>query len=69
MRTAEVLESLPSVNREYLENLKRGLARAKAENRQTMAKEYKSAGTGYIKALVDCGVVKEFKPLFCWLTL
>lgn len=69
MKTKEMLEQLPSNHREYLENLKADMAKAQQNNQHTLVKERRAVATGYIKCLVDCGVIDEFKPLWCWFTL
>ena len=62
----EILEQLPNNHRVYLETLKADIVKANQIRRFSMAKEYRSVATGYIKCLVDCGVIDEFKPLWCW---
>lgn len=69
MRTQEMLEQLPNKQREYLLTLKDNIAKAKAENQIRYIEEHRSCARGYIKALVDCGVVKDFKTVWCWFTL
>ena len=69
MRTKKMLEQLPSIHREYLENLRTAIQSAKDVSRPNLAESYKSVGRGYIKCLVDCGVVDSFKTVWCWFTL
>ena len=69
MRTQEMLEHLPSKHRDYLETLKENIARAKTEDQIRYVEEHRSVAKGYIKALVDCGVVEDFKTVWCWFTL
>lgn len=69
MRTQEMLEQMPSEQRKYLESLKEAVKRAKAGNLEHLAEEHKTVAKGYIRALVDLGVVKDFKTVWCWFTL
>lgn len=69
MRTKEMLDRLPAKNREYLENLKKHIKQAQMVNQFDLADEFKSVGKGYIKGMVDCGVIDDFKPMWCWFTL
>lgn len=66
MRTKEMLERLPQKNRAYLDNIKETIKKADDIG---MKKELKATARGYIKGLVDCGVIDDFKPLWCWFTL
>ena len=34
-----------------------------------IANEYENVGKGYIKGLVDCGVIDNFKITWCWFTV
>ena len=69
MRTQEMLDKMPTKNREYLETLKADIGVMKQRQDSEMVKEYKAYGKGYIRALVDCGVVKDFKTVWCWFTV
>jgi hypothetical protein len=69
MRTKEMLEKMPNKQREYLESLREGVKRAKAGNLNQLAEEHKTIAKGYIRALVDLGVVDDFKTVWCWFTL
>ena len=69
MRTQEMLNGLPEKNRKYLETLKEDIKKLKAMNQNKVADDYKATGKGYIKGLVDCGVVDDFKTVWCWFTL
>ena len=69
MRTQEMLDKMPVEHRKYLETLKENIARAKAENLDDYVKEHKNVGKGYIKALVNCGIVPSFKIVWIWFTL
>lgn len=69
MRTWEMLDQMPNKSREYLENLKNHIKRAEMDGQYGLRDEFKSVGKGYIKGLVDCGAVKDFKTVWCWFTL
>lgn len=69
MTTKEMLLSLPEKNRAYLENLKASIAKMKEAGQGKVADEYKNVGKGYIKGLVDCGVIDNFKTAWCWFTV
>lgn len=69
MRTQEMLEEMSTEQREYLESLKENIKRAKMANQNRLVDEFRSMGKGYIKGLVDCGVIKDFKTAWCWFTL
>lgn len=69
MRTQEMLEEMSTEQREYLESLKENIKRAKMVNQNSLVDEFRSMGKGYIKGLVDCGVIKDFKTAWCWFTL
>ena len=69
MRTQEMLERMPKKNRDYLENLKDSMKKMKEIGQSKVADEYKQVGKGYIKGMVDCGVLEDFKPCWCWFTL
>ena len=69
MRTREMLDKMPTKNREYLERLKEHIKCAQRVNQFNLVDEFKSVGKGYIKGMVDCGVVDDFKVVWCWFTL
>lgn len=69
MRTKEALEKMPQKNRDYLENLKEHIKRAEVSRQFNLADEFRSVGKGYIKGMVDCGAIEDFKPIWCWFTL
>lgn len=69
MKTKEMLEKMPNKQREYLENLQENIKRAKTVRQYDLADEFKAVAKRYIKALADCGVVDDFKTVWCWFTL
>lgn len=69
MTTKETLNSLPKKHREYLERLKSDLVIINERHNSQMYAEYRAVAKGYIKALVDCGVIENFKTLWTWFTL
>lgn len=69
MRTREMLDKMPKKNRDYLENLKEAIKKMRDMHHLDVAEEYKQVGKGYIKGMVDCGVVDDFKCVWCWFTL
>jgi hypothetical protein len=69
MRTKEILEKMPSKNRAYLETLRSDMQLIEQRRDSAMVKEIRAVGRGYIKALVDCGVIDDFKIVWCWFTL
>lgn len=69
MRTREMLDKMPNKHREYLENLRENIKRAKAVYQDNLVDEFRAVGKGYIKGLVDCGVIDDFKTVWCWFTL
>lgn len=69
MRTREMLDKMPKKNRDYLENLKDSMRKMKDMGHSMVADEYKQVGKGYIKGMVDCGVIDDFKTAWCWFTL
>ena len=69
MTTRETLNNLPKKHREYLERLKADLVIIKERQDSRMYAEYKAVAKGYIKALVDCGVIDNFRTLWTWFTL
>lgn len=76
MRVAEMLATLPNNHRTNLERLKADIARfnemAKDEHASikydTLIREYKGVAKGYIRCLVECGVIDNFKTAWCWFT-
>lgn len=69
MATRETLNNLPKKHRDYLERLKSDLVIIKERQDSQMYAEYRAVAKGYIKALVDCGVIENFKTLWAWFTL
>lgn len=69
MKTREMLDKMPSKNRKYLDDLREHIRQAKAKGLDSYVQEHKATGRGYIKALVDCGVIDDFKTAWCWFTL
>lgn len=69
MRTKKMLDKMPEKNRRYLENLREHIRQARMTREDRLVDEFKSVGKGYIKGLVDCGVVEDFKTVWCWFTL
>ena len=67
MRTKEMLEKLPENHKKYLENLKSSIS--KADGRTDIIKEYKATARGYIRCLVESGIIDDFKTAWCWFTL
>lgn len=68
MRTQEMLNMMPKKHRDYLETLKADLVKIESRKNRQMYAEYKSVAKGYIKCLVDCGVIPDFKTAWCWFT-
>ena len=66
MKTADALAQLPQKNRKYLETLKADLKKIEAYHDTVMWKEYRAVARGYIKGLVDSGVIDDFKPIWIW---
>ena len=64
-----MLLSLPQKNKEYLENLKASITKMRESGNYKVADEYKQVGKGYIKGMVDCGVIDNFKTAWCWFTV
>lgn len=69
MKTADALNQLPPKCKEYLETLKKDVAKVEAFAGKSMWKEYRAVARGYIKGLVDSGVIDDFKPIWIWFTL
>lgn len=69
MTTKQMLEKLPDKNRWYLESIKKSIHDADRDGQYQFVVEMKSLGRGYIRGLVDCGVVDDFKTVWCWFTL
>lgn len=69
MRTQMMLEQMPKKNREYLENLKDTMRQMRERGSVKVAEDYKQIGKGYIKSMVDCGVIDDFKTAWCWFTI
>ena len=69
MKTADALAQLPQKNREYLEGLRENVRRAEAVKNYHCIESFRAVARGYIRCLVDCGVISEFKPIWCWFTL
>lgn len=69
MNTKEMLMSLPEKNRKYLDNLKLDIEKMRETGNWKIANEYENVGKGYIKGLVDCGVIDNFKTAWCWFTV
>ena len=69
MKTAEALNQLPPKCRQYLETLKTSLKRIEEYHDTAMWKEYRAVARGYIRALVDCGIIEDFKPIWIWFTV
>ena len=69
MKTQDLLNNLPEIHLNYLQNLKATRKKA-AENRQTTLYEQTTAtARGYIKALEHMGVIDSFKTLYIWFTV
>jgi hypothetical protein len=51
-------------NRKYLENLKDAVRKLK--DHPNVAEMYMNVGKGYIKGMVDCGVIENFKETWDW---
>ena len=61
---------MPRKNREYLETLREAIKKAKEiGGLDHYAEEHRNVAKGYIKAMVDCGVIDDFKVIWCWFTL
>lgn len=69
MRTKEMLTKMPDKCKFYLESLRDNIKQAKLVRQDHVADELKAMGKGYIKGLVDCGVIDDFKVAWCWFTL
>ncbi len=69
MRTQEMLAKMPNKQYEYLRNLKEQIKRAREENQNKLAEQFKATARGYIKGMVDAGIVEDFKSVWCWFTL
>lgn len=65
-RTREMLDTMPKKNRDYLDNLKSAMAKMRDNGYEKVEKEYKNVGKGYIKGMVDCGILDSFKVAWCW---
>lgn len=69
MKTADALAKLPQKNREYLEGLRDNINRAKAVDNRNCIESFRAVARGYIRCLVDCGVIDDFKTIWIWFTL
>ncbi len=63
MRTQEMLDNLPANHFEYLKTLRSDMANTETGKQRDLIREH---ARGYIRCLVDCGVVKDFKAAWCW---
>ena len=69
MRTAEMLKNLPENHRAYLETLKANIRKGSEMNKPDYVKEVRDIAKGYIRCLVECNVVKDFKTVWIWFTV
>ena len=69
MRTAEMLRMLPANHKAYLDGLKADIAKVNEMGHDDLVKEYKAVARGYIRCLVECGIIDNFKTAWCWFTL
>lgn len=69
MRTQEMLNSLPDYSLGYLKALRSDMRKAESAGDHVLASDLKAEGRGYIRCLVGCGVIDNFRTLWCWFTL
>lgn len=69
--TQSILDMIPDVNMAYLTTLRGVMRRAKDEGIKDMYNSHKNVGKGYIKAMIDCGILEQnhFKTVYNWFTL
>lgn len=68
--TADTLKKLSTQQEHYMRNLAGTIKTAKTRGHNTIIEQNKATARGYIKGLIDCGVVteNEFRTLWCWFT-
>lgn len=70
MKTADALKQLSDKHRAYLETLKENMRKTEGiAEYSSYRNEIKATARGYIRCLVDCGVIDDFKPIWIWFTL
>ncbi len=69
MNTREMLEKLPDNHKAYLEGLKADISTAQEKGHTDLVKEYRAVARGYIRCLVECGIIGNFKTAWCWFTV
>ena len=69
MSTREMLEKLPDNHKAYLEGLKADISIAQENGHTDLVKEYRAVARGYIRCLVECGIVADFRKLWIWFTI
>lgn len=69
MTTREMLEKINGKHRDYLNTLKADIKIAEGRGYDSLVKEYKAVARGYIRCLVECGVIDNFKTAWCWFTV
>lgn len=74
--TKEVLNKLSGIHYEYLNRIREDMRKVNTENYDTKTKESfinqcKSTARGYIKCLVNCGIISdnEFRIIYTWFTI
>lgn len=69
MNTREMLEKLPDNHKAYLKRLKADISTAQEKGQTDLVKEYRAVARGYIRCLVECSIVADFKKLWIWFTI
>ena len=69
MNTKDMLKKLPENHRRYLEALKSTVKRAEELDAYSVASEDKATARGYIRCLVESGIVDDFNTVWCWFTV
>jgi len=69
MKTREMLDKLPENHRKYLETMKADIRKVKEMGNMELFKEYRAVARGYIRCLVESGIVGDFKTVWCWFTV
>ena len=68
--TADTLKKLSTQQEHYLRNLANTIKIAKTLGHNKIIEQDKATARGYIRCLIDCGVIteNEFRTLWCWFT-
>lgn len=69
MKTSEMLEKISGKHEDYLRLLKADIAKAETNGQRDLVKEYKATARGYIRCLVECSIIDDFKAAWCWFTV